>query len=161
MTFARVLQFAAFSALLAAFATPAQAQNNKPIRSGNWYEDRASGSFNGTALTITFAQSPTDKFLNVTNVACSITTSSGQVMRDVVLYVGTTAGANDLGRGYSILGNVVQRILSTQAFYNISANQILYKMGPGRYPSIGIDAPTGGSFSVTGGCVIVGNLTDN
>ncbi|MBR0685316.1 hypothetical protein JQ594_05275 [Bradyrhizobium manausense] len=163
MSFSRFVQAAAVSLLLiGAFALPAHAQANNPIRSGNFYEDRALGTSNSLVLLLTFAQSPTDKFLNITNVSCKVTlNTSTQVLTDAFINVGTSRGANDLNRTYSILGNTVQRVVNSQSLYSITADQIFYKVGPGRWPSIEIDAgsATGGVF--VSSCVIVGNLTDN
>lgn len=78
----------------------AHAQQNKPIRSGTWYEDRAVQSQSANTITLQFAQAPTDKFLNITNVACEIDTSIYQAVGGVFLTGGTTSGATDLDRAY-------------------------------------------------------------
>lgn len=51
---------------------------------------------------MTLTQTPANKFLNVTHVACDIFVGSGQVLSLLRLQVGTTAGASDLGRSYPI-----------------------------------------------------------
>jgi hypothetical protein len=160
MLFSRFAQFAAASLLLAAGSVaPAHAQNNKQIISGTWYEDRAalSSPTSVGSFGLTFTQTPANQFLNVTNVACQISTPAAQTVLDLNLYAGTTSGANDLGRPYPIMGNVTPQTTSTAKSYSIVTNQV-YKFGPGRFPTIEIDTATTGAFA---NCVIVGNLTDN
>src|SRR3954469_1497889 len=86
-----------------AFAAPAHAQNNKQIVSGTYYEDQATnpGVSSGVA-TLTFAQTPANKFTNVTHVACDMFVGSNQVLTLLRLQVGTSPGATDLGRSYPI-----------------------------------------------------------
>jgi hypothetical protein len=174
MLFSRFAQSAiALLLLVIGFAAPTHAQGNKPIRSGTWYEDRVATSVNGTAsqnMTVTFAQTPGDMFLNITNVACTFivnsTSAGNQTLWDVNMIVGTTSGANDLGRFYPLRGNIAAPESSGTGtkYYSIIRDGIFFKLGPGRYPSITILAPgTGNSnlFSTSVGCIIVGNLTDS
>jgi hypothetical protein len=162
MLFSRFAKSAAALLLLTiGFAAPVHAQSNKQIISGTWYEDRASGSNSSSVLLLTFAQTPANQFLNVTNVSCFITVGSSQILSNVTLLAGTTSGAEDLGRTYSIKGSAVPETLVSSKYYSVVANQIYYKFGPGRYPSIEIDIPTTGAFSGNASCVIVGNLTDS
>jgi hypothetical protein len=163
MLFSRFAQSAAALALLTiSFAAPAHAQANKQIISGTWYEDRAASISNDIALTLTFAQTPTNQFLNVTNVSCNVAVNSAQIINEMVLIAGTTSGTSDLGRQYEIKGNVTPETLGGFKIYSIVTNQIFYKFGPGRFPSIFIVAPsTSSSSSITASCVIVGNLTEN
>jgi hypothetical protein len=163
MLFPRFAQTAAASLLLTiGVAAPVHAQQNKQIISGTWYEDRASNSNSASpSLTLTFAQTPTDKFLNITNVSCAVQTNSQQVIALMALYAGTTSGADDLGRPYSIMGSPIPQTTNTTNFYSIVQNGVFYKFGPGRFPTIEIDTQTTGSFSTFANCVIVGNLTDN
>ncbi|MBR0836816.1 hypothetical protein JQ612_26795 [Bradyrhizobium manausense] len=149
--------------LMIGFALPVHAQNNKPIRSGDWYEDRASfSSTGGSSMSLNFSQSPTDKFLNVTHVTCYIQTLTSQVLQDVELYVGTTSGSGDLLRPMFIRGTMSPEI-GQRKHYGINTDAVYFKMGPGRYPSIYIntDSATSGLFSISANCTIVGNLTDN
>jgi hypothetical protein len=163
MLFFRFAQSAvALFLLIVGFAAPVYAQQNKPITSGTFYEDRASGAISSTGLVLTFAQSPTNKFLNITDIACEIAVSSQQVLAQANFAAGTTSGAADLGRSYSIRGNAIPETTSANRYYSIVTNQIYYKMGPGRYPSISFAAfATAGTGTITADCVIVGNLTDN
>jgi hypothetical protein len=164
MLFSRSAQSAAALFLLAiGFAAPAHAQNNKQIISGTWYEDRAQiNNANSSLIQLTFTQTPTNQFLNVTNVSCSITVIANQILDTVTLFAGTTSGNDDLGRDYSIRGSATSETSTFGKPYSIVTNQVFYKMGPGRYPTIGIFAPTSTSSSTTtANCVIVGNLTDN
>jgi hypothetical protein len=163
MRFSHFAQSAAALLLLSiGFAAPVHAQINKPITSGTWYEDRATASSSSNLTVLTFAQTPTNQFLNVTNVSCSVSVASDQVVTNMSLYAGTTSGANDLGRPYSILGNATPVTTpSTVKYFSIVTNQIYYKFGPGRFPTIEIDLQSTGPASVAGNCVIVGNLTDN
>jgi hypothetical protein len=145
-------------------AAPAHAQINKQIISGTWYEDRAGQAASPhTQLILTFAQTPTDQFLNITNVSCNVTVVSTAIITDMSLIAGTTSGALDLGRPYEIKGNVTPETSGGAKIYSIVTNQVFYKFGPGRFPSIVIDTTmTGsGSPSITATCVIVGNLTDS
>jgi hypothetical protein len=164
MHFSRLAQSTvALFLLIAGVTAPALAQNNKPITSGTFYEDRASNTVNSSDLALTFAQSPAGKFLNVTNVSCEISVSSTQALAFVNLTVGTSTGAGDLGRPYSIRGNVSPETTGngTSKYYSIVTNQIYYKMGPGRFPSIVISTAYTSSPVVSANCTIVGNLTDN
>ena len=76
MRFSKFAKCAAALVLLAlVFAGPAHAQNNKPIVSGTWYEDRATVVVvNNYKAVLTFAQTPADKLLDVTHVTCAIAT---------------------------------------------------------------------------------------
>jgi hypothetical protein len=164
MLFSRPIKSAAALVLLTVgFAAPAHAQNNKQIISGTWYEDRAAsvGNNMNSQLFLTFAQTPSNQFLNVTNVSCTVTVSASQVIIGMKLNAGTTSGANDLGRSYSVLGNVNSQTSGSFTFYSIVTNQVFYKFGPGRFPSIEIDTHTTGTLSSGANCVIVGNLTDS
>ncbi|MBR0686658.1 hypothetical protein JQ594_12080 [Bradyrhizobium manausense] len=161
MHFARFILSATLLLLTFGFVSPVHSQNNKPIVSGTFYEDRASSFISGNTLVLTFAQAPTNKFLNVTNVSCDVYVTNGQIINSMDLFVGTTPGQNDLGRIYSIKGSATSETLNTGKYYSIVTNQIYYKMGPGRYPSIEIGTVSNNLFSVSANCVIVGNLTDN
>jgi hypothetical protein len=161
MLFSRLAQSAAALLLLTVgFAAPAHAQNNKQIISGNWYEDRGSATANSSVLVVTFTQTPTNQFVNITNVSCAVQVSSAQAMTAVTLFAGTTPGASDLGRLYSVKGSATPEAIGTFKYYSV-VSQIYYKFGPGRYPSIEIDMPSTGSFTGNANCTIVGNLTDN
>lgn len=161
---ARIAKFAGMLLLFAiALAAPAHAQYNKQIISGTFYEDRATNAANATTLLLTFQPSPANKYLNITNVSCSIYTGSQQILDDVTLFVGTTSGTDDLGRDYSIRGNVFPQTVANASFYSIATNQIYFKMGPGRFPTLRIGASVATNITVIieASCVIVGNLTDN
>jgi hypothetical protein len=152
---------AALVLLTIGFAAPALAQNNKQIISGTFYEDRASSSVNFTNLNLTFAQTPANQFLNITNVSCNVTVNATQIINEMALIAGTTSGGGELGRQYEIKGNVAPETLAGSKIYSIVTNQIFYKFGPGRFPTILIVAGSTGSASVSANCVIVGNLTDS
>jgi hypothetical protein len=147
--------------LTVGFAAPAHAQLNKQIISGTWYEDRAAATNPSSTLTLTFAQTPTNQFLNITNVACTVVVDTTQAMSQITLFGGTTSGANDLGRSYSLKGSATPETAGSAKYYSIVTNQVYYKFGPGRFPSIEIDTQTTGTNSIIANCVIVGNLTDN
>lgn len=160
MRFANYARCAAALLLFAlAFAGPARAQNNKPISSGTWYEDRASVSNSSYYAAPAFAQIPADKFLDITHVTCTIRVESGQNLTTVYLYAGSTSGSADLGRPMSIRGNTTFEAANSGKYYSLVTDQILYKFGPGRYPSIFVQADSGGQIFVD--CVIVGELKDN
>jgi hypothetical protein len=142
-------------------ATYYPAQDNKQIISGNFYEDRATYGSSSNVLVLTFTQTPTNQFLNITNVSCAASVASAQAITGMTLFAGTTSGANDLGRPYSILGSATPESSGPFCYYSIVTNQIYYKFGPGRYPAIEIDTASSGSASILANCVIVGNLTDN
>jgi hypothetical protein len=162
MLFSRFTQSAVALALLTiGFAAPVHAQNNKQIISGTWYEDRAIGGNNAAALTLTFTQTPSDKFLNITNISCNVTTSSGQIIDAMNLFAGTTSGNNDLNRPYEIRGSAIPETSGTSKSYSIVTNQVFFKFGPGRFPSILIETVSSGSLETIGKCVIVGNLSDS
>jgi len=82
-------------------------------------------------------------------------------MNGMPLNAGTALGVSDLGRPYEIKGNVTPEANSTNKYYSIVQNGILYKFGPGRFPSISIDTVATASPFVGAQCTIVGNLTDN
>lgn len=96
-------------------------------------------------------------------VACEINTGTGQVLALVTLHAGSTSGSVDLGRPASIRGNTSFEASSSNKFYLLVTNQILYKFGPGRYPAIRIytENNSGGSLYVGASCVIVGELKDS
>jgi hypothetical protein len=160
--FSRTVKSAAALALLIiGFAAPAHAQNNKQIISGTWYEDRAFGGNSTNTLVLTFAQTPTSQFLNITNVSCIVQVDSAQALISMFLTAGTTSGAEDLGRPYSVKGSAVPETSGAFKWYSIVQNGIFYKFGPGRFPSIEIDTTSTGSSLISADCVIVGNLTDS
>jgi hypothetical protein len=120
MLFSRLTQSAAALALLTiGFAAPAHAQNNKQIISGTWYEDRATGNSSSDTLTLTFTQTPTNQFLNITNVSCFVQVNSTQIIELMELDAGTTSGAVDLGRFYEIKGSNTPEISGSTKFYSI------------------------------------------
>jgi hypothetical protein len=163
MLFSRLAKSAFVLLLLTiGLAGPVHAQNNEQIISGNWYEDRALSANSSTEIILTFAQTPTNQFLNVTNVACTVDVSPNQAISVMSLVAGTTTGADDLHREYAIKGNATPEIAGAYKWYSIVTNQIFYKFGPGRFPSILINSVVStGSASLQASCVIVGNLTDN
>lgn len=160
------MRFARSAAVLLPFAvvlaTPAHAQNNKPIISGTFYEDRASAVVNSSFVRLTLAQIPADKFLDVTHVACQIITQPTNFLALVNLQAGSTAGSTDRGRPMSIRGNTIAEGSNSTKYYSLVNDQILYKFGPGRYPSIeiGVVFDTGGVL-INADCVIVGELKDD
>jgi hypothetical protein len=161
MLFSRSIKSAAVLALLTfGFAAPVRAQQNKQIISGTWYEDRAVSLVSGDQIFLTFTQTPTNQFLNVTNVSCSVNVASVQVITGMTLVAGTTSGSEDLQRPYSVMGSANPVSSGSVRYYSI-VNQIYYKFGPGRYPTIEIDTVSSGSTTILANCVIVGNLTSN
>jgi hypothetical protein len=162
MLFSRFAQSATALLLLTiGFVAPVHAQNNLQIISGTFYEDRATASVNSFGIVLTFAQTPTGKFLNVTNVSCVVSVTGQQILQYATLFAGTTRGANDLGRSYSIRGNVTPETGAGYKYYSIVTNQVFYKFGPGRFPSIEIDSVVVANGQTDASCTIVGNLTDN
>lgn len=146
-----------------AFAAPAHAQNNKQIISGTYYEDQATnpGVSSGNA-TLTFAQTPANKFVNVTHVACDVFVTSAQVLTLLRLQVGTTSGASDLGRSYPIKNTPnAPEVVQSGKVYSVVTDQIFFKIGPGRFPSIFIVAVGSATNSVAPNCFIVGTLSDD
>jgi hypothetical protein len=161
MLFSRFAQSAATLLLLViSLVAPAHAQGNKQIISGTWYEDRANTTFTGTSLTLNFTQTPANQFLNVTNVTCIVIVPSTQSIM-MNLNAGTTSGATDLGRPASVMGGATIETSGSLKIYSIVTNQVFYKFGPGRFPSIEITTILSASFTTVANCVIVGNLTDD
>ncbi|MGW1422393.1 hypothetical protein ACWAT4_20010 [Bradyrhizobium manausense] len=160
--FAKVIP--ALLGFLLVFAAPVQAQNNKPVRSGNWYEDRASINIGGNLATLWFAQAPADKFLNITHVACDIETALGWMLGRTSVGGSTTNGmAGDLGRSQSIRGTVEAEVSISFRYYSVVTDTFL-KLGPGRFPFISItsaSAPNASPSQVIADCTIVGNLSDD
>lgn len=146
--------------LLFALTAPCRAQNNKQIIAGTFYEDRAS-SFSSTGnIFLAFAQTPIGQLLNITNVACDIQLTANQALARVELNAGTTAGNTDLGRNYPIRAISSPEVASNgDRYYTIVTNQIYYKFGPGRFPTISVTSS--GSQYVSANCIIIGNLSDN
>jgi hypothetical protein len=162
MLFARFAQSAAALLLLTiGFAAPVHAQNNKPITSGTWYEDRAQITSFITNALLTFAQTPTGKFLNVTNVSCNIVVGSAEIISGLTLNGGTASGMQDLLRPYSVKAAVTPEVSGAFKYYSIVTNQIFYKFGSGRFPSIEVDTQSTGTSTGSAQCTIVGNLTDD
>jgi hypothetical protein len=161
MLFSRFAQSTAALLLLTiGFAAPVRAQQNKQIISGTWYEDRALATSTGSLL-LTFTQTPANQFLNITNVSCFVTVTSAQIIYNMNLIAGTTSGAGDIARPYSIKGNATSETSGSTKVYSIVTNQIYYKYGPGRFPSILIDTLPSGGSTIAAQCTIVGNLTDS
>jgi hypothetical protein len=161
MRFARLAATLLFS--LIAYQGTAHAQNNKPIRSGNWYEDRASSSGSYT-VNLNFAQGPSDKLLNITRVSCDVYTPLALVLAHVSLGGSTASGSGDLGRSQSIRGVSSPEISSSTRYYSIVTDSYL-KLGPGRYPFIQFATAASGvgptASNVVADCTIVGNLSDD
>jgi hypothetical protein len=155
---------AALVLLIIGFAAPAHAQNNKQVISGTYYEDRASTStsVNATSVALTFTQTPANQFMNITNVSCSAQTANPQIVQAWILELGSTPGGSDLGRFYVLQGGVPEPEAAADGskWYSAVVNQMFYKVGSGRFPSITVLAPSNGSTSLSVGCVIVGTLTD-
>jgi|EndMetStandDraft_6_1072998.scaffolds.fasta_scaffold06014_6 hypothetical protein len=165
------MRFAEFAKIVAAllllaivFAAPAHAQNNKPVRSGTWYEDRASAMISNNMLTLWFAQAPTDKVLNITHVACDIHTALGWVLAHTTIGGSTNNGpSGDLGRTQTIRGSAEAEVSVSFRYYSVIADTFL-KLGPGRFPFITITSASTANaspFQVSADCVIVGNLSDD
>lgn len=162
MNFARYVTFAALLLSVVGSSLPARAQNNKQVISGTFYEDQASGVATAQALLLKFVQTPANKFLNITNVNCNITTALSEVVADVRVQTGSVSGGNDLGRDHSIRGTLSPETGSVYKYYGISNSAVYFKLGPGRYPSIYISTPTAsaGSLFTAATCYIVGDLSD-
>jgi hypothetical protein len=164
MLFSRFAQSAAALALLTTgFAAPANAQNNKQIISGTWYEDRASitDASNGNAFYVSFSQTRSDKFLNVTNVSCLVQVNTTTTVGELTLHTGSTYGKIDIDRPYTLGSGTTQTVISTR-FASVVQNGIFYKFGPGRFPTIYIySESSNNTFASVYGCTLVGNLTDN
>ena len=146
------------------FAGSAHAQNNKQIISGTYFEDQASSDAVSSGIaTLTFTQTPTNKFVNVTHVACDIFVNSSQVLTMLRLEVGTSLGVSDLGRSYPIKNTPnTPEVLANGKVYSVVTDQLFFKIGPGRFPSIFIAAPQfSGAVSITPNCFITGTLSDN
>jgi hypothetical protein len=113
-------------------------------------------------ISLTFAQTPTNQFLNITNISCIIQVASDQSIYAITLQAGTASGVVDLGRPYSLMGSLNLQTVGNK-YYSILTNQVFFKFGPGRFPTIEIDSsfPNGGSVLTNAQCTIVGNLTDN
>ena len=163
MRFAQFVQSATLLLLFAVgLAMPAHAQANKPIISGTWYEDRASGFTANNQILLTLAQTPANKLLNITHVACTINTKSTQALLAVDLDVGSTSGSVDLFRPYPIRGNVSPQVTNSTNSWSVVTDRIFYKVGPGRYPSINIlTSSDGASYAINATCIIVGELSDS
>jgi hypothetical protein len=164
MLFSRFAQsVAALLLLTIGITAPVHAQNNKQIISGTWYEDRATTTTpvsDSSMIVLTFAQTPSNQFLNITSVSCFLEMAAGQSAINMFLNAGSTSGAQDVSRPYFILGSAVPITSGGTKYYSI-VNQIYYKFGPGRFPAIEIDTVSTASFLAVANCVIVGNLTDN
>ena len=165
MPFFYLLGVPAILATLIAISAPALAQNNRVVRSGNWYEDRANAvTSTATELVLKFAQAPTDKFLNITRVFCAINTYGTQALGDVILDAATTSNATsaNLGRGQSLRGMMSEQQAYGSKYFSITATSYL-KLGPGRYPVITIQAPidSGSNRFINGNCTIVGELSND
>ena len=166
MHFARFAKTAALLLSSIGFALPAHAQNNKQIISGTFYEDRASANAGSNLeIVLQFTKTPADKHLNITNVSCDISVPLSGFVTILKLRAGSTPGSNDLGRDYSLLGALTsQTVVASTRFNGVVTNQVFFKLGPGRYPSIFMNPnlSTGsGVAGTTANCVIVGNLTDS
>jgi hypothetical protein len=163
MPFSRFAQSAAALLLsTVGLAAAAHAQHNKPIISGTWYEDRAATVNSSSVILLTFAQTPANQFLNITNVSCFASVLSGQVLTGAFLHAGNTSGSDDIGRVYPIMGNTTPVTVGDFTYFTFVTNQIYYKFGTSKFPTIEIDTlTTGSALQANAFCVIVGNLTNN
>lgn len=165
MLFYRITVFVTALVLLSvSVARPGWAQNNKQIISGTWYEDQATNpGVTSGAVTLTFAQTPANKFLNITHVACDMFVTATQVLTLLRLQVGTSPGATDLGRSYPIKNTPnAPEVLQGGKVYSVVTDQLFFKIGPGRFPSIFIVAvSSSGTPSIAPNCFIVGTLSDD
>ena len=89
--------------------------------------------------------------------------TSSQVLTLLRLQVGTSAGSGDLGRSYPLKNspNAPEVTPGGAKVYSVVTDQIFFKIGPGRFPSIFIVAPSSGVASVTPNCFITGTLSDD
>lgn len=165
MRFARLCQLAAALLLLGvSVATPALAQNNKQIISGTYFEDRAWNVATGnSSMTFTFSQTPTNKYVNVTNVSCIVATYSSQMMPYAQLQVGTAPGQSDLGRNYTLRSISPITNANGYNYYSVGVDGMFFKLGPGRFPSIIVFStiPSSGGLYLYADCTITGTLSDS
>ncbi|MBR0686769.1 hypothetical protein JQ612_31560 [Bradyrhizobium manausense] len=165
MRFSRFAQFAATLFLFAiALTAPGHAQGNKQIISGTYYEDRASHVSSGNSMiTLTLTQTPTNKFVNITNVSCIVATFASQAFPYGQLQLGTAPGQNDIGRTYTLRGISPIPNAGGYNFYSVGVDGMFFKIGPGRFPSIALysTVPSSGGLYLWGDCTVTGTLSDS
>jgi hypothetical protein len=136
----------------------AQAQLNKQVRWGNYYEDQAQAS-GGSSTTVNFAQTPSDKFLTVQTVTCAINSSVKPLVG--FFNLGATPGGRETGRMFALPVSGNYSITAGNQYYTNFVVSTLFKSPGNRYISISIggDSTTNGSMIVF--CTIAGTLSDN
>ena len=141
-------------------AAEASAQGNSTsvVRSGTYYEDHAAITDCGAGFLnciLNFAVTPSDKFLTITNVACSNTSKGVPVVN--YLYVSGLTRRLVLPLAPTTYGTVA---FNPAASYNLNFNIVTnFKIGVSK--NVGINFFQGGSgtpFSVD--CTITGTLSD-
>lgn len=128
------------------------------VRSGTYYEDHAIILDCGTSYInciVTFATTPSDQFLTITNVACA--NMSKNVPTSNVLYVSGTRRTLVLPLAPSTYGTVA---FNNVASYNLNFNIVTnFKIGVSK--NVGINffqATSGAPFSMD--CTMTGTLSD-
>lgn len=129
--------------------------NAAPTIYGNYYDETAYVTCDSNVgCRASFSQTPPDKLIEITNVACYGNTSKQLVL--LTLGVAATAGGFGLQRQFPLQ-------LPPPYVYNslnivVSINQpVRFLVGPGRFPFISFSAFE--SITVTSGfCEIVGNV---
>ena len=106
----------------------------------------------------------TDKFLNITHVACDIHTALGWVLAHTTIGGSTNNGpTGDLGRTQTIRGSAAAEVSVSFRYYPVVSDTFL-KLGPGRFPFITITSastPNASPYEVSADCTIVGNWSDD
>ncbi|MBV8850874.1 MAG: hypothetical protein JOZ16_14965 [Methylobacteriaceae bacterium] len=133
------------------------AQNNNPARSGTYYEDQAAGTTTSSSiLYLSFAQLPSDKNFNLSNVGCLI--RSTPAITQIYMKVGTTSGGQDLQRIAPIsFTNVVVDL--SEHIYSFNSS-LYFKIGKSRFPTLLIDSASGTPY-IGATCTINGTLSDD
>ncbi|MBR0689251.1 hypothetical protein JQ612_06305 [Bradyrhizobium manausense] len=122
---------------------------------GNYYDETTFVSCDAnTGCRASFSQTPPDKLLEITNVACY--GNSDKQLVQLLLQVSTTAGGFGLQRRLPLYLPLPYVYNSLNIVFSTN-HPVRFLVGQGRFPFIQFAAFD--NFSVTGGtCHIVGNL---
>lgn len=130
--------------------------NAAPTMYGKYYDETANVSCANSSCRVQFSQTPPDKLIEITNVACTGNTTVQLI--GLTLTVAATPGGNPLQRQVPLylpppyMYNSINIIFSTN-------HPVRYLVGQGRYPVINWSAFD--SYSAAyGSCHIVGNVVD-
>ena len=146
------------------FASGAASNSISVVRSGNYYEDHASVSCEKLYVNcfVNFAQTPSDKFLTLTNVACF--TQSTNAPAQFWLSFSSATGSSPARQLFLPIAPAayVRMTFGSDYVYTLSFNiPVNFRMGISKLPYMNffqLGSTTTTTFNMN--CTITGELTD-